>query len=60
MANKKKIADGNAKDIFWDMQVMEQAALKQPPICALANKLGIGEFIVTEEEMLQAVLNRSC
>lgn len=59
MANKKKIADGQVKDIFWDMQVMEAAALKQPPICGLACKLGFEDNIITEDEMLQAVLKRA-
>lgn len=59
MANKKKIADGNLKDIFWNKQVLEEAALKQPAICAMASKLGFEDYIITEEELLQAILKRS-
>lgn len=58
MANKKKVADGSAKDVFWDERVMEAAALKPPAICSLAGKLGLSGSIVDEDEIVEAILGR--
>lgn len=58
MANKRKIADGSRKDIFLNKTVLEEAALKQPAICAIADKLGFDQDILTEDELLQAILKR--
>lgn len=59
MANQRKIADGNLKDVFWNKSILKEAALKQPAICMMADQLGFQEFIITEDEMLQAILKRS-
>ncbi len=58
MANKKKIADGSVKSVFWDASVMEKAALKQPSICALASKLHLPGGIITEDEFIETIKDR--
>ncbi len=55
MADKRKIADGDARDIFWDMEIMKKASLKQPPVCSLARELGLTRGIVTQQELLDAI-----
>jgi energy-coupling factor transport system ATP-binding protein len=58
MANKRKVADGNVKDIFWNAETMERSALKQPAICALAGKLNLDGDIITDDELIQAIKER--
>ena len=58
MANKRKVADGNVKEVFWDRDSMEKAALKQPSVCALAERLNLGGEITTEDELVAAVRER--
>lgn len=59
MADKKKIADGNAKDVFWDFEVMKKAALKLPAICELAARTGLAKNIISEDEIIEA-LKEAC
>jgi ABC transporter. len=55
MANKKKVADGTAKEVFWNAEVMEKAALKLPAICELAYRAGLPGYITTETELIEAL-----
>lgn len=55
MANKRKIADGTARDVFWDPDVMEKAALKPPAICELAGKVGLPGKIIRDDELIAAL-----
>lgn len=55
MANKKKIADGTAKEVFWDFDVMEKAALKPPAICELAARTGLPSNIISDDELIAAL-----
>lgn len=59
MANKKVISDGHVQELFWNHDIMAEAALKQPPICELANELNLGKGIVTQQQLLEAVKQRS-
>ncbi|WP_284036905.1 ABC transporter ATP-binding protein [Neobacillus sp. 114] len=53
MANKRKIADGNKRDIFWDLETLEKSMLKQPHISRLSNSLKFGNQVLTIEEMVE-------
>lgn len=53
MANKRKIADGNKRDIFWNFDVLERSSLKQPAISSLSHDLGMNERILSIQEMMQ-------
>lgn len=55
MADKKKIADGSARDIFWNFDVMEKAALKPPAICELASAMKLPGSVITDEELITAL-----
>lgn len=52
MANKRKIADGLKRDIFWDLPILEQSMLKQPHISRLAHSLKFEGQILTIQEMV--------
>lgn len=55
MANKRKVADGTVKEVFWNFEVMEKAALKPPAICELAARAGLPGNITSEEELIEAL-----
>lgn len=55
MANKRKIADGTAREVFWNSGVMEMAALKPPAICELAGKVGLPGEIIRDYELIEAL-----
>ncbi len=52
MANKKIIADGNKKDIFWQLENLKKSKVKQPYISDLARELSIGGNILSIEEFI--------
>jgi energy-coupling factor transport system ATP-binding protein len=39
MANRRKISEGNKRDIFWDFDVLEESMLKQPHISRVSRSL---------------------
>lgn len=43
MCQKKVIADGKTKDIFFQKDIMEKAMLKQPALVRIATKIGMEE-----------------
>lgn len=55
MANKKKIADTNKREIFWNLDVLKEGRLKQPYISSLSNRLGLGGNILNVNEMVQYI-----
>lgn len=52
MANKRKIADGHKRDIFWDLPTLEKSMLKQPHISRLSHSLNFPDQILTIPEMV--------
>ncbi|MDP2812962.1 MAG: ABC transporter ATP-binding protein [Erysipelotrichaceae bacterium] len=46
MADKKIIGDANKRDIFWDFDLLDKAALKQPVVAQLANRLELKRNII--------------
>lgn len=59
MANKKVVTSGAPKDIFWNFPALEEAMLKQPYISQICNSLNLGTGIITLEEAIQAIKDRS-
>lgn len=43
MCQKKVIADGRTKDVFFRKDIMDQAMLKQPALVRIAEAIGLGE-----------------
>ncbi|MGG3280549.1 energy-coupling factor ABC transporter ATP-binding protein [Paenibacillus solani] len=51
MANRQVIADDDKRAIFWNLDVLERAMLKQPHISRLGYSLGIGHNILAIPEL---------
>lgn len=52
MANKRLLADGEKREIFWNSEVLDKASLKQPHISRLSSTLGLQEKILTIPELV--------
>jgi energy-coupling factor transport system ATP-binding protein len=46
MADKKVVGDANKREIFWDFDLLDKAALKQPVVAQLANRLDMKRNII--------------
>jgi energy-coupling factor transport system ATP-binding protein len=49
MAHKNIIADGTAKDIFWNEEIVNDARIKKPQIALVAEQLGYEGVLFAEE-----------
>ena len=58
MAHGDIIADAEPREIFWDLDVLREAALSQPYTSALAHRLGLSGNILTAEEFVAAMPNK--
>lgn len=58
MAHGDFIADAEPREIFWDLDVLREAALSQPYTSALAHRLGLSGNILTAEEFVAAMPNK--
>ena len=58
MANKRIIADGTAREIFWNQEVVKQAKIKKTQIAELANDLGIGNDVLFRNELVELITNK--
>lgn len=58
MANKKIIADGTAKTVFSDDEILKQSKIKRTQIGEIASLLGMGKDILNAEEFVAAIKNR--
>ena len=54
MTNGKIIADGNKRDIFWDLEVLNKAMLKQPYISDLAREIDLNKNVLSIEEFVES------
>jgi energy-coupling factor transport system ATP-binding protein len=57
MANKKKIADGDKRDIFLDFGILDKSHLKQPAISSLSHDLNMNGRVLGISEMIQQMRN---
>ena len=53
MAHKNIIADGNAKDVFWNEEVTSDARIKKPVIGELAKSLSMDNKILFCDELVE-------
>lgn len=56
MAHKNIIADGTAKEIFWNRQVVEEARIRMPQIGQVAEGLGLPGNLLFREELTEAIV----
>jgi len=54
MTNGKIIADGDKRDIFWDLEILKKAMLKQPNISDLAREINLNKNILSIEEFVES------
>lgn len=55
MAHKNIIADGSAKEIFWNKKIVEEAKIKKPQIAQVAEGLGFKGNILFRDELTKSV-----
>ena len=55
MAHKNIIADGTAREIFWNEDVVRESKIKMPQIAKIASELGLSGNILFRSELTQAV-----
>ncbi|WP_085992121.1 energy-coupling factor ABC transporter ATP-binding protein [Oceanobacillus senegalensis] len=55
MANKKVVSDENKRGIFWNLDILEEAMLKQPHISRLSNTLNFNGKILDIDEMIESL-----
>lgn len=55
MANKKIIADGNVKDIFWNQKVLSESKIKKPQMAELAERLKMTGNIIYMDELIRQI-----
>lgn len=58
MAHKNVIASDEVKDIFWNIPILDEAALRQPTIATLASKLKLEDKVVTVSEFAHSFVNQ--
>ncbi len=56
MAHKNIIADGTAKEIFWNPMIVEEAKIRMPQIAQVAEGLGLPGNILFRNELTKAVI----
>ena len=55
MVHRNIIADGTAEEVFGNHAVLEDAKIRKPQICELAERLGLGSNILTCEQLVEAL-----
>ena len=58
MAHGGIISDGTPREIFWDLETLENAMLKQPYVSRVLGALGIRGGIISIEDAVEGILNR--
>jgi len=59
MAHGNIIADGTPREVFWNFDVLKEAALHQPYVSALARAIGLPGNVLTVKEFAQAMMERN-
>ena len=58
MAKKKIVRTGTPREIFWDLETLEKAMLKQPYVSRVLGALHIDGDIISIEDAVEGILNR--
>lgn len=56
MANRRIVREGTPEEIFWDLEALEKAMLRQPCVSRILRGLGTGDGVVCMEDAAQAIL----
>lgn len=52
MADKKIVGDADKREIFWNFELLDKAALKQPVVAQLANRLEMKRNIINIDDFV--------
>ena len=55
MSNKKVIADGTPREVFWNLPALDEAMLKQPYVSRICRTLGVSDSAITMDEAVEAI-----
>lgn len=58
MCQKKVIADGLTKDVFFEEEIMNRAMLKQPALVRIANKIGMQKNTLDIREVAEYIKSK--
>lgn len=56
MAHKNVLADATVREVFWELDLLEESMLKQPSISQVAYNTGLGSKILNIEEMINEIV----
>ena len=56
MCQKKKLADGTPREVFWNHAVLDRAMLKQPYVSSLCKALGVSDSAICMNEAVDAIV----
>ena len=59
MANKKIVASGTPREIFWDFDALHEAMLRQPYVSRLCHALGLPGNIIHMRDAVDAIADRA-
>lgn len=55
MADKKVITHGSPREVFWNLDALKKAHLKQPSVSRICHRLGIKDHVINLEEAANAI-----
>ena len=58
MAKKKIVRTGTPREIFWDMDALDKAMLKQPYVSRVCRALGIEGGVICIEDAINEIMSR--
>ena len=58
MAHKNVLADSSVREVFWELDLLEESMLKQPCISQVANQAELDSKVLNVEEMIVELENK--
>lgn len=59
MANRHIVREGTPREIFWDLDTLDEAMLKQPYVSRICRNLGLGDRVITVDEAVKAIMGNA-
>ena len=58
MAKKKVVKEGTPEEIFWDLEALDYAMLKQPYVSRVCKALGIEKKIIHIDDAVDEIMRK--
>ncbi|MBS4177796.1 energy-coupling factor ABC transporter ATP-binding protein [Lederbergia citrea] len=55
MAHKNVLADSDVRDVFWQLDLLEESMLKQPSISQVAHRINLESKVLNVDEMVSEI-----